>query len=534
MASAQSLRCLVRPNITIATRIQPVVLSTTSFSTSASLAASAPPAVKSRRELPKQIKKSFKKKTQIVAVKKPNPGERKAFRKRIQLSNNSALPVSGTTTLEPATLATAENACTMVALPDQVVDQLRTLEAFKPTQSWGLFRRPHFLVRKETVALVEELQSASKNKETLSCVLVGSRNSGKSMVLLQAMSHALVNNWVVIHIPEAQDLTNGNTDYTSVPNTQPMQFAQPSYSLKLIQSILKANKDVLGALEVKKDWSRLTNLKKGATLADLLLSCKESEYAWPTLEALWTELILPGRPPVMFGLDGLAHINKMSEYRDPSYNQVHAHQLTIVRTFIDALSGKTKLPNGGAIIAATSESNVIYPVSQQLVLAQLEAGQAQLETRHAQLEADKAQLETNQAQLKALQAKLKADQTQPKADQKQLKARQARLEAYKTRLEARQAQLKAGQVHVPTPEIPKPDPYERKYDNRIHDALKNSRVLRVEGVSKEEGRVLMEYWGASGLARGVIDSRAVAEKWALGGHGLVGEMERVGLMTMRM
>ena len=240
-----------------------------------------------------------------------------------------------------------------------------------------------------------------------------------------------------------------------------MQFAQPVYCLKLLQNIYKANKPVLEKLQLQNDWSKMTNLKQGATLADLALSAKESEYAWPTLNALWTELTLPGRPPVLFTLDGLAHINKISEYRDPSFNEVHAHDLVLVRMFVDALSGKTKLPNGGAIIAATSENNSHHHPSQELVLSQLEAGQA-------------------------------------------------------------------------GNEVPKPDPYERKYDERVYDALKNSFVMRLEGVSKEEGRALMEYWGASGLVRDVLNSRTVSEKWALGGHGNVGEMERVALMTMRM
>jgi small subunit ribosomal protein S29 len=194
----------VRPNVSVTSRIQPILLSTASFSTSSTLAAVAPPAVKSRRDLPKQIKKSFKKKTQIVSTKKPNPGERKAFRKRIQLSNNSALPVEGLATLEADTLSNPENACTVVSLPDQIVDQLRALEAFKTTQTWGLFRRPHFLVREETVALMKKLQESSSSKKTLKCVLTGSRNSGKSMLLLQAMSYALLNKWVVIHIPEGK------------------------------------------------------------------------------------------------------------------------------------------------------------------------------------------------------------------------------------------------------------------------------------------------------------------------------------------
>jgi small subunit ribosomal protein S29 len=460
MASAQSLRCLVRPHVALASRIHPIVVASFSTSSARPAVASAS-AVKSRRDLAKPIKKAFKKKAVISPVKKPNPGERKAFRKRIQLSNNSALPVEGLATLEAATLASPESAGSVVGLPDQVVDQLRALEAFKTTQSWGLFRKPHFLVREETVTLMKKMEEASSKKTPVKCVLTGSKNSGKSMLLLQAMSHALLNKWVVIYIPEGQDLTNGNTEYSAVPDTEPMQFTQPVYTLKLIQSILKANKEVLSKLRVQKDWSRMTNLKSDASLADLLLSCKEGEYAWPTLTAFWAELALPGRPPVLFGLDGLAHINKISEYRDPAYKQVHAHELALVRMFLDALSGKTALPNGGAVVAATSESNTIYPVSQQLVLAQLEAGQA-------------------------------------------------------------------------GKEVPKHDPYERKYDGRVYDALKNSYVLRAEGVSKDEARALMEYWAASGLARGTIDWRVVSEKWALGGHGLVGEMEKVALMTMRM
>lgn len=239
-----------------------------------------------------------------------------------------------------------------------------------------------------------------------------------------------------------------------------MQFSQPIYCLKMIGNIYRANRVVLEKLQLEKDWSKFTNLKQGATLADLALSAKESEYAWPTLLALWTELTLPGRPPVLFALDGLAHINKVSEYRDPDYKTVHAHELSLVRLFVDALSGKAPLPNGGAVIAATSENNTHHHPSQELVLSQLEAGQAGRD-------------------------------------------------------------------------VPKPDPYQRKYDERVYEALKNSWVLRLEGVSKEEARALMEYWGASGLVRKVLNSQTVSEKWTLGGHGIVGEMERATLLQMR-
>ena len=258
-----------------------------------------------------------------------------------------------------------------------------------------------------------------------------------------------------------QDLTNANTDYAPIPDTEPMQFAQPSYCLKLIQNIYRANRAVLEKLQIEKDWSKLTNLKQGATLSDLALSAKESEYAWPTLLALWTELTLPGRPPVLFALDGLAHINKVSEYKDPNFNEVHSHELALVRMFVDALSGKTALPNGGAIIGTTSENNTLHHPSQELALRQIEAGQS-------------------------------------------------------------------GKY------VPRPNPYERNYDPRVYDVLKDAWVLRLEGVSKDGARALMEYWGASGLVRSVINSRIVSEKWTVGGHGNVGEMERAALMQMKL
>lgn len=463
MASANSLRCLMRPSAFVprAPRIQPVLVAVAPFSTSsAALAAAAPPAIKSRRDLPTKVKKTYKKRGNVAPVRKPNPGERKAFRKRIQLSNNSALPVEGLDALDGKTMAQDSSTGKVFEIPDSVVDHLRSLEAFKTTQSWNLFRKPHMLLRKETVDLMKKLEASVETKEALKCILTGSKLSGKSMAMIQAMSYALLNNWVVLHIPEGQDLTNGNTEYSPLADTEPMQFSQPVYCLKMIGNIYRANRVVLEKLQLEKDWSKFTNLKQGATLADLALSAKESEYAWPTLHALWTELTLPGRPPVLFALDGLAHINKVSEYRDPDYNTVHAHELSLVRLFVDALSGKAPLPNGGAVIAATSENNTHHHPSQELVLSQLEAGQAGLE-------------------------------------------------------------------------VPKPDPYQRKYDERVYEALKNSWVLRLEGVSKDEARALMEYWGASGLVRKVLNSQTVSEKWTLGGHGIVGEMERATLLQMR-
>lgn len=201
MASANSLRCLVRPSVPVASRIQPILLSIAAFSTSSPVLA-APPAVKSRRDLPQKMKKTYKKKANIVPVRKPGQGERKAFRKRIQLSNNSALPVEGLETLDGQNMTARLSGGKVFAIPDVVVDQLRALEAFKTNQSWNLFRKPHVLMRRGTVKLMKKMQASVESKEALKCVITGSKLSGKSIATIQAMSYAFLNNWVVVHIPE--------------------------------------------------------------------------------------------------------------------------------------------------------------------------------------------------------------------------------------------------------------------------------------------------------------------------------------------
>jgi small subunit ribosomal protein S29 len=81
-------------------------------------------------------------------------------------------------------------------------------------------------------------------------------------------------------------------------------------------------------------------------------------------------------------------------------------------------------------------------------------------------------------------------------------------------------------------QITERDPYKRKYDERAESALKGAEVLTLKGLSKVEARGLMEYWAASGVLRQRVDERTVAEKWALAGNGIVGEIQR-GALRMK-
>ena len=106
-------------------------------------------------------------------------------------------------------------------------------------------------------------------------------------------------------------------------------------------------------------------LAANATLKDLVaLGPANPDASWPVFVAIWNELSQPGRPPVLLAVDGLSHLMRNSEYLSPDVKPVHAHDLTLVRQFIDHLSGQKQLPNGGLVLAATSQSN--SPVSPAL------------------------------------------------------------------------------------------------------------------------------------------------------------------------
>ncbi|MCJ1258347.1 37S ribosomal protein S23 mitochondrial [Lignoscripta atroalba] len=435
----------------------------------------------------------LKRKKNVNAAKgrPPAPGERKALRKRIVLSNTNALEVEGMQDFSVESMTDMRLRGQVVGIPGPVVDQLRVVEAFKVSQGWGLVRKPSMLVRKEMVEygkLFEAMSGENSNK-TIQRVLVGEKGSGKSMILLQAMTMAFLKKWVVINIPSAQDLTIGHTAYGPLPSTSPTQYVQKTYISNLLSSISRANAPLLSTLTLSTPPPSLPiPIQPNISLDRFaLLGASDPEIAWPIFLALWTELTSPStpehpRPPILMGIDDLGHIMKPTAYMSADFKPIHAHNLVLVRWYIDYLSGAKQLPNGGLVLAATSESNHPFVPALKLKLAQLEARQNP--TRPA---------------LPALTAPfLLATTSSPHADP-----------------------------------IPQPDPF-TNYDEHVMSCFADERieVQRIKGLSREEARGLMEYWGKSGLLRQTVSEGLVGEKWTISGGGVVGELER-GCLRMR-
>lgn len=189
------------------------VVSASSFHSSATQYASP---LKKKAGTPVQNKfreaRSAKIKKKTKDRPRPPPiGERKAQRKRIVLSNTNALEIAGLEDLNPTNMADTEKIGQVLGIQGDLLDNLRDAKAFKTTQNWNMFRRPATLVREETVSLgqhvrdvIDSQQNQGLGAKVARQVVSGERASGKSIHLLQAMSMAYMNGWIVINVPEGQ------------------------------------------------------------------------------------------------------------------------------------------------------------------------------------------------------------------------------------------------------------------------------------------------------------------------------------------
>lgn len=440
--------------------------------------------------------------------KRPLPGERKRLRKRVVLSNANALEVKGMQDITAELAVDARLQGKVIGIPGFLIDRLRAVDAFKPTQGWSFFRRPGTLIRKETVQYGKLFDEMSKDgeKRSLRRVLIGERGSGKTVMLLQAMTMAFLKDWVVINLPDGtpppylryafyflenplktslpnkspgQDIVIGHTEYAPLPQSSPTLYAQRSYVAKLLSSISRANPileniKLSSAPDPSISDTIPISIPSSISLSRLaLLGSQDVESAHQIFDLLIQELSLPGRPRLLLCIDGLAHVMTDSAYRSPAFEPLHAHQLAIVNWFMGYLSGASPLPNGGMVLAATSQSNAPTVPTLNIALTELEESQS--------------------------------GNFPPRA----------------------------GPSSISKPYRPPLRTPFTRHDERVLSVFDSKPqgldVQRLAGMTKEEARGLLEYYAQSGILRQKVSDGFVAEKWSVSGGGVVGELERASI-----
>ncbi|KAI9890457.1 MAG: 37S ribosomal protein S23 mitochondrial [Vezdaea aestivalis] len=309
------------------------------------------------------MKKDKKDKSARKTGKPPNPGERKAFRKRVSISNVSALEVEGLPFWHKGNLQDDALIGSVVAFPPPLIEKLTALGAFKPGQSWGYFRRQAVLVRREAMDIVKILPSVSESKGTFKGLISGERGTGKSTILAHVMAAALTKGWIVISVPQCNDLVLNNSAYNPIPDTEPTEYYQKHHMASLCRQIHAVNEEVLDKYQVSQAHDLTIPVTPDMTLSRLaFLGGQDPEVSWPVFKALWLELTREPKgdegtlPPILISIDAIGSLMQKTELRDAKFNYIHAHDLALPKHLLAYLSGGKSLPNGGVVLGATSAS----------------------------------------------------------------------------------------------------------------------------------------------------------------------------------
>lgn len=227
------------------------------------------------------------------------------------------------------------------------------------------------------------------------------------------------------------------------------------------------------------------------TLSDLCIAgSREPEVAWDIFRAMWNEITATGRPPILFCTDNVSHLLAPTKFQtvdeEGKLHAIHPFDFVLIKQIIDLLSGVQSLPNGGIVLAATSESE--HAKSDPLRVA---IAMAKQRTRIANARSEDL----------ALAAPEEA-------------ASEERVSTLVPSSESMKQELSAFW-----------NPY-HKLDMRALSPLTAVDTMELKGFTKDEAQAIIEYWASSGMVRRRVDSNLVNEKWTLSGGGVIGEMEK--------
>ncbi|KAJ3519295.1 hypothetical protein NMY22_g13274 [Coprinellus aureogranulatus] len=187
--------------------------------------------------------------------------------------------------------------------------------------------------------------------------------------LRQAVQYAQAEGWVVVYVPRAVALVNSTNSYIYDIRTQ--TYLQPNASYRLLNHIHAANASLLSKIPLKHSFvsEKLTvEAGGGKTLADLAqaaLKDKSQQSAPLVLDALLKELEEQKDVPVLVAVDDFQSLFHDSAYRDPFFQPIKPHHLSLPRTLLEYSSGSRVLSNG-AFLGAVTESDTTYTVPVEL------------------------------------------------------------------------------------------------------------------------------------------------------------------------
>ncbi|EGG06776.1 uncharacterized protein MELLADRAFT_106244 [Melampsora larici-populina 98AG31] len=244
---------------------------------------------------------------------------------------------------------------------------LKAFERFSLPDSiavdWKPTPTPTTTMRKASVEMISKLNNSISHKEGDPSVLTltGPPGSGKSTVMLQAVSHAVQQNWIVLYIPDVKSLVNGQYAYEYCPKNQ--IYHQNTLSVSILNTLKSSN---LGGINLDQEY-KLYGMKDekliestepiqvGLPITNLIqIGIHQPHLAPKVLEIVLDVLAHQTLRPMLLALDGVQNLLKPSGYKDGSFQDIDSFVLNVPRALLRFARGSIRLKKGLTLLSASS------------------------------------------------------------------------------------------------------------------------------------------------------------------------------------
>ncbi|SGZ17619.1 BQ5605_C020g09133 [Microbotryum silenes-dioicae] len=225
--------------------------------------------------------------------------------------------------------------------------------------------RPATVVRSVTLKVKNLIDQSKGNSSAASrTVLNGPSGSGKSVVMLQGLAYAQATGWIVLYLPSATPLVNSSTPHIYSP--QRALFDQPQFAAQFLQRIAQTNKTLLTSLKTTQPYELTADLPIGTSLYALIIQSSPQDRSAPLLlEALFFELSRQTSHPVLLAIDQAQGLFNTTQYVDPTYRKLEAHDLSLPRLLLDYVGGVKNFSNGLVLISPSHQSTTTSPALEE-------------------------------------------------------------------------------------------------------------------------------------------------------------------------
>ncbi|PWN43538.1 hypothetical protein IE81DRAFT_365758 [Ceraceosorus guamensis] len=214
---------------------------------------------------------------------------------------------------------------------------------------------PRTILRSTTLQLQSALDQAVASVDSPRHLLVGGPSTGKSHILLQAVSYALGKGYIVAYIKSGINLIRGTSAFVYAPKLQ--VYAQSFLERRIAESLRV--QELLAEVPVIE--SPLREQTKGAYFGSCktLASFAASDKTLPVPRSAAFALLLQSlsqqtKVPFLLAIDEAQALYMQSAYTDVDHKPLQAWELSLPRTLLSAMQ---QGPQRGALMGAIGMSS---------------------------------------------------------------------------------------------------------------------------------------------------------------------------------